>query len=194
MILAETEIINGGFEEGPIFPHDSSQGILLQNSEDFMQSTLIQWAVSGIVKYIDSKHSYFVQGKAAVEILSVAGGVGTFLLTKAGSKYTLEFLTGTSTDSCRGELILGVIAGSAHENITLQSHDIMKLHVDFRADSNVTSIRFLSYQGGLTAENKTCGPVIDMVSVISSAPLLRAALLVPFLVILAVVTQIAATT
>ncbi|THU49756.1 hypothetical protein C4D60_Mb06t12880 [Musa balbisiana] len=160
------EFVNGGFEDGPIFIKNSSEGILLEPTEDLTNTPLFEWAVFGAVKYVDSKHYLVPEGNAAVEIVSTSGAIRTILLLKEGSSYRLEFVMGVPIDSCTGELILGVQAGPTSQNFTLPSNGTgysKKFSLGFRAETNLTSIGFMNIQGGETSDHMICGPLVDNV-------------------------------
>lgn len=166
MEIAADEFVNGGFEDGPIFIKNSSEGILLEPTEDLTNTPLFEWAVFGAVKYVDSKHYLVPEGNAAVEIVSTSGAIRTILLLKEGSSYRLEFVMGVPIDSCTGELILGVQAGPTSQNFTLPSNGTgysKKFSLGFRAETNLTSIGFMNIQGGETSDHMICGPLVDNV-------------------------------
>nr|KAJ0185967.1 hypothetical protein LSAT_V11C900480540 [Lactuca sativa] len=65
---------NNGFEVGPAFIGNSSQGVLLEADSSYpessIQSPLQHWSILGIVKYLDSKHYAVPRGGRAVELVS----------------------------------------------------------------------------------------------------------------------------
>ncbi|CAL5349684.1 unnamed protein product [Camellia sinensis] len=166
-------LVNGGFEVGPAFLSNSSQGILLHEEPDSLQSPLQQWSIIGTVKYIDSKHYSVPEGKAAIELVSRGAPSGIFTipaLTK-GSTYNLEFMVGDANDSCVGDLIVYAQIGTSTENFTMQSNgtgSAQKQFITFKADSSATPISFVSYNESQTSDHVFCGPVIDNVILRSS--------------------------
>ncbi|XP_058103313.1 protein DUF642 L-GALACTONO-1,4-LACTONE-RESPONSIVE GENE 2-like [Magnolia sinica] len=163
--IQDNLLINGGFEVGPAFVTNSTEGILLEEEIDFTQSALQQWSVMGIVKYIDSKHFLVPQGNAAIEIVSGdISGVRTTVALKKGSTYNLEFVMGDTNNSCTGNFIVGAQGGPSAQNFTLQSNGMgttQKFSMVFKADSNPTPISFTSFTQGQTKDFAFCGPVID---------------------------------
>lgn len=92
MLDTDNLLLNGGFEFGPEFLSNSTEGILLDSALSPVQSPLRQWAVIGTIKYIDSKHFFVPHGNAAVDIVSgVSSGIRTDVTLTAGSSYNLEF-------------------------------------------------------------------------------------------------------
>lgn len=166
-------LVNGGFEVGPAFLSNSSQGILLHEEPDSLQSPLQQWSIIGTVKYIDSKHYSVPEGKAAIELVSRGAPSGIFTipaLTK-GSTYNLEFMVGDANDSCVGDLIVYAQIGTSTENFTMRSNgtgSAQKQFITFKADSSATPISFVSYNESQTSDHVFCGPVIDNVILRSS--------------------------
>ncbi|XP_059624637.1 protein DUF642 L-GALACTONO-1,4-LACTONE-RESPONSIVE GENE 2 [Cornus florida] len=158
-------LLNGGFELGPQFLNNSSEGILLEPEPSPVQSVLQQWSVTGTVKYIDSKHYFVPEGNAAIEIVSgVSAGIQTARPLSEGSAYNLEFMLGDANDSCIGDFTIGVQAGSTVQNFTLLSNgtgSAKKFSVTFKAESSPTPISFLSYTTSQTQDRAFCGPVID---------------------------------
>ncbi|KAI3849997.1 hypothetical protein MKX03_015342 [Papaver bracteatum] len=166
-------LLNGGFEYGPAFPNNSFGGILIDAESSPTQSTLNQWAILGTVKYISTNKNYIVpEGNAAIEIVSgESSGLQTAVTLKKGSKYDLELVIADAKDSCIGDFMVGVQAGSTGKNFTLQSKGIgssEEFTLTFLADSSVTAISILSFT---TTQNKDlvfCGPVIDKVVLLAS--------------------------
>ncbi|KAH1128677.1 hypothetical protein J1N35_000055 [Gossypium stocksii] len=102
-------LLNGGFEFGPDFLSNSTEGILLDSASSPVQSPLSQWAVVGTIKYIDSKHFFVPHGNAAVEIVSgVSAGIHTEVTLAKGSAYNLEFTLGDANNACEGDFIVEV--------------------------------------------------------------------------------------
>ncbi|OMO92930.1 hypothetical protein COLO4_17206 [Corchorus olitorius] len=167
-------LLNGGFEFGPEFLSNSTEGILLDSALSPVQSPLRHWAVVGTVKYIDSKHFFVPHGNAAVEIVSgVSAGIHTELTLTSGSSYNLEFTLGDANDACEGEFIVQVQAGSVVQNFTVRSNGTglaQKSSLKFdAAGSRATPIGFLSYTTIQTKDGILCGPVIDDVVLLSSS-------------------------
>ena len=163
----ELLLSNGGFESGPDFLSNSTEGILLDPVSSPIQSAIQQWSVLGTVKYIDSKHYFVPEGNAAIELISgVSSGVQTASTLTEGSAYNLNFTIGDANDSCVGTFILGAQAGSTAQNFTLQSEgtgSAKTFSMTFKADSSVTLISFLSYTSSQTKDGIFCGPVVDNV-------------------------------
>lgn len=158
---------NGGFELGPAFLDDSGEGILIDSEPSLVQASLQQWSVEGTVKYVDSKHFFVPEGKAAVEFVSgILAGIQTARVLNEGSSYNLEFMLGDANDACVGEFIVGVQAGSLAQNFTLQSNgtgSAKKFSLAFKAESSPTQIGFQSYSTSQSREGVSCGPMIDAV-------------------------------
>lgn len=173
MEYTDNLLLNGGFEWGPDFPSNSTEGILLDSELTPVQSALGKWSVKGTLKYIDSKNFFVPEGNAAVEIVSgVSTGLETASTLKLGSTYNLEFTLGDANDSCVGDFLVGARAGSTVENFTLQSNgtgSAKKLSMTFEADSTLTIIGFLSYSTSQTKDGLFCGPVVDDVILRASA-------------------------
>ncbi|KAM0016659.1 hypothetical protein Hdeb2414_s0028g00699131 [Helianthus debilis subsp. tardiflorus] len=69
--LAYNAFVNSGFEVGPVFLDNSSQGILLNDDTNEEAFKVVQlWTMLGIVKYIDSKHNAVPRGRGAVMLVS----------------------------------------------------------------------------------------------------------------------------
>ncbi|XP_057983543.1 protein DUF642 L-GALACTONO-1,4-LACTONE-RESPONSIVE GENE 2 [Malania oleifera] len=166
-------LVNGGFETGPDFLGNSSKGILLETEPIPPQSALQQWSVMGTVKYIDSKHYFVPEGKAAVEIVSgVSSGVQTAAVLMEGLNYNLAFTLGDANDSCLGDFLVGAQAGSAIQNFTVKSSgtgSAKKFSMDFKAESSSTLISFISYTSSQTKDGVFCGPVVDDVVLTASS-------------------------
>lgn len=157
-------LANGGFEDGPHFLSNSSDGILLEPAPSPIQSPLSQFSIIGTVKYIDSKHFSVPQGNAAIEIVSVSSGIQTATKVIEGSTYSLTFTLGDANDGCKGDFIIGVQAGSVAQNITLHSAGTgssKKFSLTFKADSGATPITFLSLTSHQNRDGIFCGPVVD---------------------------------
>jgi hypothetical protein len=156
---------NGGFETGPDFLSNSTEGILLDEYRSAVQSPIQLWSVLGTVKYIDSRHFFVPQGNAAIEIVSgVSAGIQTGVMLTEGSKYNLEFALGDANDTCVGDFIVGVQTGSTSQNFSLASSgtgSAKKFSVTFKANPSATQISFLSYTTIQTRDGVYCGPVVD---------------------------------
>lgn len=152
---------------GPAFLDDSGEGILIDSEPSLVQASLQQRSVVGTVKYVDSKHFFVPEGKAAVEFVSgILGGIQTARALNEGSSYNLEFMLGDANDACVGEFIVGVQAGSLAQNFTLQSNgtgSAKKFSLAFKAESSPTQIGFQSYSTSQSREGVSCGPMIDAV-------------------------------
>ena len=156
---------NIGFEFGPEFLGNSSEGILIDQAPSPIQSPLLDWSVLGTVRYIDSAHFLVPQGKAAVEIVSGASaGIQTAVQLIAGSSYILEFKLGDANNSCIENFDVGAQAGSKVQNFTVASSGMglaNNFSMTFTADSSATTISFISYTTGQTKDGILCGPVVD---------------------------------
>ncbi|KAL4369401.1 hypothetical protein GQ457_05G011210 [Hibiscus cannabinus] len=116
-------LLNGGFESGPEFLSNSTEGILLDSALSPVESPLRQWAVVGTIRYIDSKHFFVPHGNAAVEIVSgVSAGIHTEVSLSQGSAYNLDFTLGDANNACEGDFIVEVQAGSVGQNFTIRSN------------------------------------------------------------------------
>lgn len=163
---------NGGFESGPAFLPNSTEGVLIDAVPSLIQSALRQWSVTGTVRYIDSDHFHVPEGKAAIEILADTSPSSIQTATSdtsEGSRYNLTFTLGDANDACRGHFVVGVHAGSSAQNFTLESNatgSAEKFGLVFEADEAATQISFTSYSVTITKEDVLCGPVIDQVMVL----------------------------
>ncbi|KAM7484076.1 hypothetical protein LguiA_000085 [Lonicera macranthoides] len=100
-------LVNSGFEIGPAFLNNSSEGILLDEELDQQKSALQQWSIIGAVNYIDSKHCSVPNGKAAIKLASGApSGILTIIVFSKGGKYILEFMMGNANDSCVADFVV----------------------------------------------------------------------------------------
>ncbi|KAF8118081.1 hypothetical protein N665_0006s0081 [Sinapis alba] len=164
-------LTNGGFESGPGFLPNSTEGVLIDAVPSLIQSALTQWSVIGTARYIDSDHFHVPEGKAAIEILAdtTPSGIQTATRdTSEGSRYNLTFTLGDAKDACIANFLVGVQAGSAAQNFTLQSNGTgsgEKFGLVFVADKDAAQISFTSYSVTMTKEDVLCGPVIDGVIV-----------------------------
>ncbi|XAR52002.1 hypothetical protein NMG60_11006826 [Bertholletia excelsa] len=158
-------LLNGGFETGPDFLNGSSEGILLDPEPSILESALQRWLAVGTVKYIDSKHYYVPEGKAAIEIVSGAStGIQTAQKLSEGSSYALKFDTGDANDLCVGDFLVEVRAGSTVQNVTLHSNgtgSAKTFSLNFKGGKGLTVISFLSYKTTQRKDGVLCGPVLD---------------------------------
>ncbi|KDP46284.1 hypothetical protein JCGZ_10124 [Jatropha curcas] len=158
-------LLNGGFEFGPEFQSNSSEGILLDPVPTPVLSPLRHWSITGTVKYIDSKNYFVPEGNAAVEIVSgVSAGIQAATTLTEGSTYNLEFTLGDANDSCEGNFVVGAQAGFAAQNFTLLSNgtgSATKKSLEFKADSSIALISFTAYTTTQTKDGVFCGPVVD---------------------------------
>ncbi|XP_062105447.1 BIIDXI-like protein At5g11420 [Humulus lupulus] len=155
-------LLNGGFEHGPEFLNNSTEGILIESAPSLIQSPLQEWSVLGTVNYVDSKHFFVPQGNAAIEIVSI--GIQTAASLKEGSSYNLEFILGDANNSCVKDFLVSAQAGSTVQNFTLLSSgtgSAKNFSMKFKADSSVTTISFMSYAASQTKNGILCGPVVD---------------------------------
>ncbi|KAK9010854.1 hypothetical protein V6N11_043721 [Hibiscus sabdariffa] len=165
-------LLNGGFESGPEFLSNSTEGILLDSTLSLVESPLRQWAVVGTIRYIDSKHFFVPHGNAAVEIVSgVSAGIHTEVSLSQGSAYNLDFTLGDANNACEGDFIVEVQAGSVVQNFTIRSNgtgSAEKSSIKFKAGSSATPISFSSFTSSQTKDGIFCGPVVDDVVLLSS--------------------------
>ncbi|KAE8650777.1 hypothetical protein Csa_017411 [Cucumis sativus] len=158
-------VVNGGFEYGPDFLESSEGGVLLDSVPTTFFSPLIQWAILGKVRYINSKHFFVPQGNTAVELVSgVSSGLQAVPKLQAGSSYTLSFTLGDANDSCKATFLVGAQAGLTSRNFTLESNgtgSAAKFSMTFTAGPDVNTITLLSYTTSQTKDGDFCGPVID---------------------------------
>ncbi|XP_017605997.1 protein DUF642 L-GALACTONO-1,4-LACTONE-RESPONSIVE GENE 2 [Gossypium arboreum] len=165
-------LLNGGFEFGPEFLSNSTEGILLDSALSPVQSPLRKWAVVGTIKYISSKHFFVPHGNAAVEIVSgISAGIHTEVTLAEGSAYNLEFTLGDANNACEGDFIVEVRAGSVAQNFTIRSNgtgSVEKSLIKFKAGSRATPISFSSFTTSQTKDGIFCGPVVDNVVLLSS--------------------------
>ncbi|XP_031252537.1 uncharacterized protein LOC116110455 isoform X2 [Pistacia vera] len=186
-------LLNGGFEVGPDFLSNSTEGILLESAPSPVQSALLQWTVIGTVKYIDSKHFFVPEGNAAIEIVSgVSTGIQIDVMLTEGSSYYVNFTAGHAGDGCDRKLMVRVQAGPVVRNITLESsgtRSAVKYSVPFKAGSGPNPISFLSGSTNQTKDGVFCGPIIDEVVLRAShglKPQLKLEILI-YVLVLAVV-------
>lgn len=165
---------NGGFESGPAFLDGFTGGVLLDSEPSIVESALREWSVLGTVRYIDSKHYFVPEGNAAIEIITGESptGIQAAKALTDGSSYNLEFVLGDANDSCKGNFIVGVQAGSSAQNFTVQSAgtgSANKYSMTFKAESSPAPISFQSYTIMQNDDGVLCGPVIDGVILRSSS-------------------------
>ncbi|KAL7093932.1 hypothetical protein ACP275_11G070000 [Erythranthe tilingii] len=164
-------LANGDFEVGPGFFKNSSEGILLDEEEDRFESPLQEWAISGIVKYIDSKHYKVPQGEAAIELLSGDSssdpGVRIDLNLNTNYTYTLNFTMGDANNSCVGDFTVYVQVGNNFHNFTMRSNgtgSASERSITFKSEFPSlikTPIILYSVSETRTSYGVLCGPVID---------------------------------
>ncbi|XAR64399.1 hypothetical protein NMG60_11024718, partial [Bertholletia excelsa] len=161
-----------GYGGGAAFLKNSSEGILLDEEPDPLQTPQQQWAIIGTAKYIDSKHYSVPKGKAAVELVS--GAPSGLLVTAAFTKDTthkLEFMLGDANNSCVGDLTMYAQAATQIQNFTLRSNSTgsaQKQLMTFKADSRLTPISIVRFNESQTSDSVLCGPVIDNIFLCSS--------------------------
>ncbi|KAL7584961.1 protein DUF642 L-GALACTONO-1,4-LACTONE-RESPONSIVE GENE 2 [Lactuca sativa] len=164
---------NNGFEVGPAFIGNSSQGVLLEADSSYpessIQSPLQHWSILGIVKYLDSKHYAVPRGGRAVELVSgnpsgIVSDVG-FLKDR---QVTIDFIMGDANDSCVGDFLVFLQVGDTMIwNFTMRSIGVgsREAHsVTFKANFSNTEqvlISFTSFNETQNSNNVLCGPVID---------------------------------
>lgn len=185
--LTDKGFVNSGFEVGPTFIENSSQGILLEagsNDEPFdpfqppflsAQSPLQEWNILGIVKYIDPKHYAVPRGRAAVELVSGSGSPSGIVYNtqflKQG-KVTIDFIMGDANDSCVGDFMVFLQVQNMIWNFTMRSIGVgssEKHSVTFNANFSNTEwipISFSSFNETRTSNHQVlCGPVIDSTTI-----------------------------
>ncbi|KAK1318270.1 hypothetical protein QJS10_CPB04g00268 [Acorus calamus] len=124
-------LTNGGFETGPAFIQNSSEGVLLDQDKYDRYSVLQLWSVIGTVKYIDSKHYMVPKGNAAVELVSGPySGIAIDLGLMTSPAYKLSFAMGDANDTCAGEFVVGVQAGLGEGimNCIMKILNVRKFH------------------------------------------------------------------
>ncbi|PON61313.1 hypothetical protein PanWU01x14_146900 [Parasponia andersonii] len=139
----ENLLLNGGFEYGPEFLNNSTEGILLDPAPSHVRSPLQEWQCCN---------------RACVYWHTTAAS-----LTE-GSTYSLEFKLGDANNSCAKNFLVAAQAGSTAQNFTLLSNgtgSAKNFSLKFKADSSVTPISFRSYTTSLTKDGVSCGPVVD---------------------------------
>ncbi|XP_012851117.1 PREDICTED: uncharacterized protein LOC105970839 [Erythranthe guttata] len=164
----DNALANGNFEVGPGFMKNSSEGILLDEERD-RWSPLQEWAIYGIVKYIDSKNYKVPQGNAAIELLSGNSGVHKNLYIEPKYTYTLNFTMGDANNSCVGNFTVYVQVGNNTHNFMMTSNGTgsafeRSLTFKSRFPSLTTiPIGLYSFNETRTGTGVLCGPVIDNV-------------------------------
>ncbi|XP_019058907.1 PREDICTED: uncharacterized protein LOC109115987 [Tarenaya hassleriana] len=153
-------LLNGGFESGPGFLPNSTEGVLLDSAPSVVQLALRQWTVMGTVRYINF---HVPEGKAAIEILSASGIQTAARQLSERSRYNLTFTLGDANDGCEGDFLVGVEAGSSAQNFTVKSKAIGFSLVFESTDEPRTQIIFTSYSAAHTKDGVLCGPVVDEV-------------------------------
>ncbi|KAL8037931.1 hypothetical protein ABFX02_11G069900 [Erythranthe guttata] len=162
-------IANEGFEIGPGFLKNSSEGIILDEEQDRFNSPLQEWSILGKIKYIDSKNYKVPRGKAAIELLSGnPSGVRMDLILETTYTYTLTFTMGDANDSCAGDLTVHVQLGNYNvHNFTMRSNgtgSALKRSITFKSEERTkTPIALYSFNATRTSSGVLCGPVIDNV-------------------------------
>ncbi|GJX55483.1 hypothetical protein Tco_0285380, partial [Tanacetum coccineum] len=173
--------VNSGFEVGPAFIENSSQGILLQGDPKIdpfnrfqspfhsVQSPLQGWSILGTVKYIDSKHYAVPRGRGAVELVSgYPSGIVYNIYYFTPGQTTIDFIMGDANNSCVGDFVVYLQVGNTIWNFTMRSIGVgsrEKHSVTFKAEFSNTEwvpVSFYSYNETRTSNHQVlCGPVID---------------------------------
>ncbi|KAI3919716.1 hypothetical protein MKX01_000157 [Papaver californicum] len=166
-------VLSGGFEVGPAFPNNSFGGILIYAESNPSQSPLNQWAILGTVKYITTNKDYRVpEGVAAIELVSgKSSGIETTVTVQKGSKCDLKLHLYRNNNACIGTFEVGVQAGSAVRNVTIERNLGMLWSgytLTIKADSSVTPISIRSSSRTKTKDHVFFGPVIDNVVLVAS--------------------------
>ncbi|XP_071709647.1 protein BIIDXI-like [Rutidosis leptorrhynchoides] len=169
IIYGDNGFANSGFEVGPTFIANSSQGILLEAGARLGQSPLQEWTILDVVKYVDSKHYAVPQGRAAVELVSgsPSGIVYNTVFLNHG-KVTINFIMGDANDLCVGDFTVSLQVKNMIWNFTMKSIGVgssEKHSVTFNAklgNTELIPISFSSYSEIRTSDHQVlCGPVID---------------------------------
>ncbi|GJX92538.1 uncharacterized protein Tco_0345864 [Tanacetum coccineum] len=180
-LVTDNDFVNSGFEVGPAFIENSTQGILLEadpNNDPFnramppflsVQSPLQEWSILGTVKYIDSKHYAVPRGRGAVELVcgNPSGIIYNINFLKHG-QVTIDFIMGDANNSCVGDFVVYLQVGNTIWNFTMRSIGVgsrEKHSVTFKAEFSNTEwvpVSFSSFNETRTSNNQVlCGPVID---------------------------------
>ncbi|GJR61528.1 lysine--tRNA ligase, cytoplasmic-like protein [Tanacetum coccineum] len=180
-LVTDNGFVNSGFEVGPAFIENSSQGILLDGDPKIdpfnrfqppfhsVQSPLQEWSILGIVKYIDSKHHAVPRGRGAVELVSgnPSGIVYNIYFFKHGQT-TIDFIMGDANNSCVGDFVVYLQVENTIWNFTMRSIGVgsrEKHSVTFKAEFSKNEwvpVSFYSYNETRTSNHQVlCGPVID---------------------------------
>ncbi|PWA34955.1 hypothetical protein CTI12_AA614070 [Artemisia annua] len=163
-------ILNSGFEVGPAFMGNSSQGVLLEGGSNRQPSVPLQgWTILGTLKYIDSKHFAVPEGRGAIELISgSSSGIATNAYLYGQGQFTLDFIIGDANDSCVGDLTIFVQIKYMTWNFTMRSIGVgssEKCSVTFKAEfsnDEPVPISFYGFNETRTSGNQVlCGPVID---------------------------------
>ncbi|KAJ9563976.1 hypothetical protein OSB04_009136, partial [Centaurea solstitialis] len=171
---SDNGFVNSGFEIGPTFLQNSSQGIILEayyntNPSNSVESALQDWTILGTVKYIDSKHFAVPRGRAAVELVSgnPSGILKNIFFLRHG-QVTIDFIMGDANDSCVGDFTVFLQVGNTIWNFTMRSIGIgsrERHSVTFKAEFNSWEsipVSFVSFNETRTSDHRVlCGPVID---------------------------------
>ncbi|XP_031475489.1 uncharacterized protein LOC116247448 [Nymphaea colorata] len=165
---------NGGFEEGPYYFSNSSEGVLIPPMADDDHSAVPGWAVKSLksIRYIDSDHYTVPEGRRAVELL--AGKEGVLVQqakTVPGSLYVLSFMVGDANNECKGSMVVEAYAGSASTKVPYESSGrggSKRAMLKFVAKSRLTNVVFFSsfYSTRSSDMSTLCGPVLDEVKLI----------------------------
>ncbi|CAN6462981.1 unnamed protein product [Victoria cruziana] len=165
---------NGGFEEGPYYFANSSEGVLIPPMADDDHSAVPGWAVKSLksIRYIDSDHYTVPEGRRAVELL--AGKEGVLVQqarTAPGSLYILSFMVGDANNECKGSMVVEAYAGSSSTKVPYESSGrggSKRAILKFVAKSRLTNVVFFSsfYSTRSSDMSTLCGPVLDDVKLI----------------------------
>ncbi|GJV70254.1 hypothetical protein Tco_1485763 [Tanacetum coccineum] len=194
----DNPILNNGFEVGPAFMGNSSQGILLEAGSNRQPSVPLQgWTILGILKYIDSKHFAVPEGRGAIELISGnPSGIATNTYFYRQGQFTLEFIMGDANDSCVGDFVVYLQVGNTIWNFTTRSIGVgssEKHSVTFMAEfshDEPVPISFYSFNETRTSDQQVlCGPVIDGTNVRYSSGIRSKKLHIIFMVLSIVATM-----
>ncbi|KAI3720404.1 hypothetical protein L6452_21320 [Arctium lappa] len=177
-LYSDNGFVNSGFEVGPAFLENSSQGILLEadsinDLSNSVDSPLQDWTILGTVKYIDSRHFATPRGRAAVELVSgnPSGILKNVFFLRHG-QVTLDFIMGDANDSCVGDFTVFLQVGNTIWNFTMRSIGLgsrERHSVTFKAEfgsSNSIPISFVIFNETRTSDHQVlCGPVIDSTNI-----------------------------
>jgi hypothetical protein len=174
------QIVNGGFENFVVGPHDVNFGTFLRLFSPPPNTNITGWTISGSSggnpNNVDLVHSSLYPAFAGTQSLDMEGAVGASgvifqsFATTPGDVYDLSFEYGNNpfgTGATMNVLITG--AGTllnqnvSHNTSTIGSMDYKLFSQDFTADSGTTTLTFSAIT------NSGFGIALDAVSVVPAA-------------------------